>query len=227
MGWGLIPEWKSQRKSLGSGVSKIWSNINNIWDQLNVELKHHDVTATGTLSSTPTIYNLAEIGLGITGGSSTVIDTGYRDGDKIRVKTINTKVLLRNVSVSQETCWVYLVKYYDNFSTNTAQGAFNWNRVYPINTGSTYATRLRDNNFTKQYKILARRRVPLSGIEDRGNERLINLFHKNTRKAGSYIEWEGGSSTDPSNGKYFLILHNENNTATTFQYSSRIVYIDN
>ena len=116
MGWGLVPSWKQERKSFGSGVGKIWSSINNIWDQLNVEYKTHDVQAGGNQSTSGAWTDLSNISAGITGGSSNSIDTGYRDGDKIRMKSLQLKFTItkQTANVLADTSHIMIFKRYNN-----------------------------------------------------------------------------------------------------------------
>lgn len=216
---GLIPSFKSEREAIGG----IMRNINSIWDHLNVEIKHHDTTRSGTISSTPTFYGLTDIASGITGSSQNSIDVGYRDGDKIRVKTVNAKVVLRNTVATTEVCWAYIIKHYDNFS---GVGPI-WDDIYDPTSADNNAVRLRSNEQLKQYKILARRRVVLSGIEDGDNDKLLNLYVKNKKRVGSFVEYEGTGAVDPSSGKYYLVLFNDNNYTVGFETSARVTYVDN
>lgn len=233
MGWGFVPSYKKERDSFASGVSSIWNNINSIWDQLNVEIKNHDVVHTPTsagLSTTPTFYGLTDIGIGITGGDPTGVDTGYRDGDKIRLKTCNVKVNLKNSSTT-ETIKVrcFIVKHYENFD---GVGVL-YDNIYDNTTNGYLAPasmiNLRNNEHSAQYKILASRQVRLSpsGV-DMNNEKTLNLFVKFNRKVGSYVEFDGGlPAGHPSNGKLYFCIFCDNAIADAVDIVSRVTYIDN
>lgn len=218
---GLVPSFSSERKAIGG----ILRSIDNIWSHLNVEIKHNDITGSGTLTDSATFIPLTDISSGITGSTSNSIDKGYRDGDKIRVKTVNCKILIEQApaNTSTEICYAYLLKHYDNFS---GVGPL-FNDIFDPYTGTYLSTRLRNNDHIGQYKILQRRMLRLSGVEDKDNEKMINMYHKNKKRPGSYVEWEGTLSSDPSNGKYYLVLVSETNASSTYQYSSRVTYVDN
>ena len=214
MGWNLVPSFQSERRSFGSGVSKIWRNINSIWDQLNVELKNHDVNhgSSLNLSTTPTFYALTDIGLGITGGNDSAIDTGYRMGDKIRLKTCNVKINLANPNANPLKVRAFIVKHYENFDGVGPVYANIYDTDAKGYQAPTSFIGLRNNEHINQYKILSSRQIILSGngTTDRNLEKTLNMFVKFKRKAGSYVEYDGGHATnDASNGKLYLVIHSD------------------
>lgn len=223
MGFGIVPSFKGARRSIGS----ILKSIDNIWDHLNVEIKHHDTTDGTTLSSTAIFYPLTNIDSGITGGHDTGIDVGYRDGDKIRMKTVNVKGHIENDLTTNVTFWAYLIKHYENMS---GVGVL-YNDIWDNSTSHGTPERgiqLRNNDHKKQYKILQRRQIRLSGVEDKDNETYFNMFYKFNRRAGSFVEFEGGDGTnDASNGKLYLLVFASDSSSVDLEFTSRVTYIDN
>lgn len=233
--WDILPNIDNQFNSFEQKIGKVWSTIKNIWGHLNVEYKHHDMTGSGTMNTTPFFIDLTPIPAGITGSTSAGIDVGYRDGDKIRMKTLQLKGMVQGVSTNTHTINMMLVKHYDNFQTGPSALGYTgtgpkFSEIYDTNTGNgNYRCMLRKNENVKQYKILASRQMTISGAEDEFNERTFNVYFKFKRRAGSYVEWEGTGSNDPSNGKIYFISWSESQTGTspTITWSSRVTYIDN
>lgn len=223
-GLNFIPEYKDTT-NFDNTVSSIWSSIKNIWSQLNVELKHHDTGGYGSLTTTPFPSHLSDIDAGITGSSSAeVLDTGYRDGDKIRCKTLNIKgSLVGGTATSRFN--ILVVKHYDNFLGNSPVfGDIYENASNPL----IYDAQLRVQEHAPQYKILARRSIMLSGLQDSGNDKLFNIFIPFKKRVGSYIEWEGISKNSPSNGKIVMFTWVTNTTGSpSIYWTSRLTYIDN
>lgn len=220
MGFGLVPSFTSERKAIG-GILK---SIDNIWSHLNVEVKHHDTTAFGNQLSSGTFSAISDIAQGITGSTTNGIDTGYRDGDKIRVKTIQIKgrVTKQSGNTSYDKSHIMLFKIYDNFLGN----ANDINKVYDVHSNPDLYARLRRPEYKGQYKLLAHKVLSLSGLEDHNNEKSFNIYLKPRKRTGTYVEWEGPSATDLSNGKYFLFDYSESGT-NFINWSSRVTYVDN
>lgn len=220
MGFGLVPSFRNERRAIG-GIIK---SIDNIWSHLNVEIKHHDKTSSGTQVVGGTWTDITAIPAGITGGSNGAIDQGYRDGDKIRIRSIHVKGRVQKVdsNVLQDTSHIMLIKYYDNFLGD----ALDINKVYDEYSNVALYNRLRRPEFKGQYKILAHKVIRLSGVEDKDNERSFNIYLKPKKRKGTFVEWEGTSANDPHNGKYYLFDYSENGT-NQVNWSSRVTYVDN
>lgn len=223
MGFGYLPAFKNERKTIGG----IIRSINNIYDHLNVEIKQHDVhNPIVSIDTVPAFFELTDIGLGITGTSGSSIDTGYRDGSKIRVKTINVKAKVSRHGSNSNDCnimGIYLLKHYDN----NLGGFPSWNDIYDQHTGADFYYRLRNNDHKAQYKILDSRIIKLSDVNDKDSVKIINMYHK-TRRSGSHVSWEGGDGDDPSNGKYYLVVvSDQTSTFPTIVSSTRVTYVDN
>lgn len=234
MGLGLLPSFKLERRVIG-GILK---SIDNIWDHLNVEIKHHDKTDSGTLQTTPFWIDITDIASGITGSETdhTRVDAGYRDGDKIRLKTVNIKGRLASQHTATTYAQLYIVKYYDNFQQGPS--ALGYTGTGPktselLNTGTgngtDYMSMLRNPNYMGYYKILASRRVRLSGSEDKDNEHTFNMFHSFKKRVGSFVEYEGPLSNSPANGKLYFVSFglDSGGTAPSIVWSSRVTYVDN
>lgn len=223
MGFGILPSFKSERRAIGG----IMRSINNIWDHLNVEVKHHDTSTNTSLSTTPTFYELTDIDVGITGSGTGAIDKGYRTGDKIRVRTMQVKGFVGSAYTNTAHVNLLLIKHYENFS---GVGVL-YSDIFDVNTGSTplgLSTQLRRNEQKKQYKILQRRVFKLEGTEETNKDMSFNMYFKNKKRAGSFVEWEGADGQDLSNGKYYLVAWiSDGNNAASFQFSTRVTYVDN
>lgn len=233
MGFGFIPEMRSQRENFANSISGIWSGINKIWDQLNVEIKHHDLNQAQVNINTvaPSFYSLAEISAGVGGGSTTGIDVGVRDGDKIRTKTVHIKGEIVQVAsnTQSQNVTVYLVKHYDNMLGSSP----NFNQLFDQYTGTFPTNRLRNLQNKNQYKILKSRkfRLPPGNSGDEDVRKSYDIYHK-FRRSGSHIEWEGGSAGDPSNGKLYLVICTDTQGSSgsnppQHYFTSRITYVDN
>lgn len=223
MGLGLVPAFKSQRRAIG-GILK---SIDNIWQHLNVEIKHHDYTNTGTIGTAAVFYPLTNIDLGITGGDPNGIDTGFRDGDKIRMRTVNVKAHIENDLATTTTFWAYLIKHYENMDGIGVLFDDIWDATAEHGSG-VRGIQLRNRDHVNQYKILQRRQIKLSGVEDQDNEQYFNMYHKFRRRAGSYVEFEGGDGTnDTSNGKLYLLVLASDSSAVDLEFTSRVTYVDN
>lgn len=229
MGLGYIPELKQERKSISAIINELGRSVNTIWDHLNVEVKQNDTHQTvATIADTATFYELTDINAGISGTTGGGIDVGYRDGNKIRMKSINVKAKInRHGSNTTDVNYigVYLIKHYDNFLGNS----LSYDDIYDQYTGTNFYLRLRNNNHKGQYKILQSRLVKLCEVDDNNSIEHINMYLSfKGKRSGTHVEWEGGDGLDPSNGKYYLCVISDQ---TTFQptiiYSSRVTYIDN
>lgn len=218
-GLGLVPAFKSQRKAIGG----IIRNINNIWDHLNVEVKHADLKINDSLSSTATFIDLCDFNVGITAGNGNSLDIGYREGNKIRVRSVNAKLKLRNSGTLSTTATVLLVKHYENFD---GVGPV-FDDIYDPHTGQFPDCRLRNDLHYKNYKILARRQVVVAGDEDADRDQNLNMYVRHRKRVGSFVEWEGGSGLDPSNGKYYLVYFDDGLGTCQIDGATRITYIDN
>lgn len=224
MGLGWLPEAKDTRAAI-KGIVK---NIDNIWEHLNVEVKHHDVYQPLTTSVvTPTFYELSAISAGITGSSSGSIDTGYRDGDKIRMRTlqVNLRITPNASQVKSNDIYFMVVKHYDNF---LGLGPI-YDDIYDPHSSVYVVNRLRSNEHTGQYKILARRKVV---VEQLGQDRYISnpsIYIKPKSRKNTHIEWEGTLSSDPSNGKFYLVVYCDAGSPDTpdYTFTSRLTYVDN
>lgn len=207
-----------------NSVSSIWKSIKNIYGQLNVEYKNHDVQAGGSQSTTGTWTDLSAIAAGVTGGNGNQIDVGYRDGDKIRMKSLQFKFTITKqaANVLADTSHIMIFKRYNNFLSTPND----INDVYDKFTGPTIRDRLRRNEFRGQYKLIAHKVVKLSGLEEVDNEKTRTIYIRPKGRKGTHIEWEGTLGTDPSNGKYLLFDYSENGT-NVIQWASRLTYVDN
>lgn len=225
MGFGLLPSLPTRQvRDFENNISGIWKNIKGIWGHLNVEFKHHDKTATGTQVAAGTWSDLCEIPAGITGNGDGAIDQGYRDGDKIRVKSLQVRgqITKAGASTATDISHIFVIKYYDNFTGNGPSIA----QVYDQYSNSVLNNRLRRPEFRGQYKILAHKVITLSGVEDRDNAVNFNIYMAPKKRKGTYVEWEGASSNSKSNGKYYLFDYSEGGT-NQINWSSRLTYIDN
>lgn len=225
MGYNVLPSFMNRSKTNRQLIGGIATSLDAVWDMLNVEIKHHDVNPfnDASLGITPTFQPLTEIQQGITGGSPDSIDTGYRDGDKIRVKTINLKIKLENITTSATQVNFMLVKHYDNYS---GQGPL-FTELYDANTGTDLSIRLRRPEFNKTYKILASRQLMVSGDQSENQDKYINIYHKNAKRVGSFIEWESAQSSGISNGKYYLLFWADAASTVSASLSGRTTYVDN
>lgn len=224
----FLPTMNNKRiKNYEDTISSIWGSIKNIYGQLNVELKHHDRTGTGALSyPAPGLTNdLMNISAGITGsGTGAAIDTGYRDGDKIRLKSFHMKGRLAGGTAQTEVN-IIIFKHFDNFLGNTPT----FEDIYENATNpSNYANQFRNLERKGQFRILARRQIRLSGLQDENNDKNFDIYIPFKTRRNSYVEWEGTLGTDPSNGKLYMFTWVTNNTGTpTISWASRTSYIDN
>lgn len=230
MGWNLVPSFKKERQSFAKGTASIWKNINNIWDQLNVEYKDHNlkVPRTALTAATPSIFDLSEINQGITGGTGGAIDKGYRDGDQVRVTSINIKgrIYPSTNSTRGVACDVFLVKHYDNFLGDTIL----FENIYDKYSSDNLMLQQRVSDRVATHKIVARRRIKISEVGQNDDQQYFSMYAKFTHKSGSRIEWEGASENDPNNGKYYLIVVPDTNVANDvpgIEFSSRMTYVDN
>lgn len=220
MDW--LPAFKTERKAI-AGIIK---SIDNIWEHLNVEIKHHDhASPYNVLSTTPSFFDLTNIQQGITGGDVHGIDTGYRDGDKIRLKSINIKYRASNAGTAGSTQVLNLMvlKHYDNFAD---QGPLN-TEIFDIHSSDDWALRLTRPEFRKTYKVLHRTRLNLSDDTLQGNTLYKNIFIKPKNRAGTSIEWEGPNTDSPNNGKYYLVAWSQIPNTVGLSFTSRLTYVDN
>lgn len=220
MGFGILPEFKSERKAIGG----ILRSINNIWDHLNVEHKVHDYTLDTTAVTGAQFKSLIDIDVGITGRSENEINQGYRDGNKIRVKGVQVKAFIRAQATTAQNVHVLLLKHYENMDGVGPT----FDNLYDPNTGVQEFTRLRNLDHKRQYKILDSRIIRLSGTnsENQDTNMLVNMYHR-PKRVGSYVEWAGSEATSPSNGKYYLVWWTNTATPAVFQFTSRVTFIDN
>ena len=224
MGFGIVPSFKSERRAIGG----ILRSIDNIWSHLNVEIKHHDTTSSGDMLTTPFVNDITDIAQGITGGSQDTIDTGFRDGDKIRVRTINVKYSIEldagtGSAGATKIGHVMLIKHYGNFSGVAPV----FNEIYDSHSNNTVALRLRRNEHKRQYKILYYRRHYLSDDINNGNTSFGNIYYKPKSRVGTSVEWEDADGDGASNGKYYLLNWGGTADALTWNYTTRMTYVDN
>lgn len=223
MGLGWVPAFKNQRETFG----KIFKSINDIYSHLNVEIKQHDYTSQGSISTTAVFYPLTDIDVGVTGGSNTGLDIGYRGGDKIRMKTCHIKGHVQNDLTNTATIWIYLIKHYENMNNVGVVFDDIWDATSAHGSGIR-GIQLRNRDHVRQYKLLERRQIRLSGIEDKDNEHYFNMYHVFRQRAGSYVEFEGGDgAADPSNGKLYMMVVGSDVNSIDLEFSSRVTYIDN
>lgn len=227
MGLGLLPSYLNRNPETRKFFSGIISSLDGLWGHLNVELKHNDQASSGTLFTTPFFDDLCEISAGITGSQVGARDVGFRDGDKIRVKTLNVKYELTNTGTAGNTqvANIMLIKHYDNFADIGPLFADIYDTFSTDNTN--YHLMQRMNERKSQYKILYSRRHYLSDDIGTGNKQYGTIFLAPQKRVGTFIEWEGVQATDPSNGKYYLITWSDDSSTVDIDWTSRVTYIDN
>lgn len=225
MGLGYLPKFTSQRKAIGG----ILRNIDNIWEHLNVEYKEHVVNHTKqTMNANPTAVDLSSISLGTTGGSSADIDKMGRDGDQIRVKTINIKGLVtaNPTSTNEVTAHVMLVKHYDNFLGDSLAHR----NFFDEYSSDNYLLMQRETNKTSTHRIISQRRIKISKYGQDGDTQMFNIYVNFKRNQPSRIKWEGPAHNSPNNGKYWLLWVIDDYTAANtpnMSFSSKLTFIDN
>lgn len=228
----MVYQYNLINRNRGLETTAKWAAnaIKDIYSMLNVEVKTNDQYQTAAnVTSTAVFYELTDIDTGITGSSSAdgILDKGYREGDKIRVKQIHIRGAITNNSSNTNinNVQLLLVKHYDNM----LNGAVSYNDLYDSATGGVFYTKLRNLDHTKTYKILARTTIELlTGTVDENCEKHFTIHKKITKRAGSYVEWSGGSGLDPSNGKYYLVAISDQTTnPPALEFSSRVSFIDN
>ena len=234
MGFGILPAMFHERRWFAHHVSGLWEGLNKVWDHLNVEIKSHDTVQTSLVNintTTPTFYELTDIDAGITGNSTTGLDVGYRDGDKIRVRSVHIKGEVVNPIDNgySQTVNLFLVKHYDNF----LGGAVSYDELYDSNTGILPTMRLRNSRYAGQYKILRSRKLTLGAGTTKEDDirSSFDMYLRNKRK-GSFVEWEGTSGDSPSNGKYYLVAvcdtqGSSGSNPPQLTFATRVTYVDN
>lgn len=229
-----LPQWKLIPRSLRVEKTARWAAnaVKDIYSMLNVEIKNHDVShGSNSTSATPTFYEITDIDTGITGRSSVdgVVDQGYREGDQIRLKSINVKGVVFNDASSTQvsTLQLLLVKHYDNFLGD----AVSYDDIYDSATGSNFHTKLRNVDHKGQYKILKSRLITITPrtTEDDGAQMPFNMYiNYGKKRKGTHVSWNGPAGNDPSNGKiYLMVLGDTGTNPPSIQFSSRVTYVDN
>lgn len=230
-GFGFLPDIREKRTNFNRRIGKIWNSISDIYDQLNTEVKVHDVShGEYNPSTTPQFIELTDIDLGITGTSS-AIDTGYRIGNSIKLLSIQVKGHLRanSANANMQQVRVQLIKHYDNFLGD----AMDYNKLYDVNTRESnvdFLNSFRNLDNTRQYKVLATRVMELTtSTADKNNQHVFNIFKSyKGKRSGNYVKWEGGNGEDPSNGKYYLMIQsNQTTNLPKLDFSTRLKYVDN
>lgn len=175
---------------------------------LNVEVKHFDTSATTTIPSGAwTVTPLFQIPQGNTDES--------RNGEKLRVKSLNTKLVISKASNPSNTCVrIVLVKVpIVSTETNPATQVFN----------GAYFQTFRNMEYTKKFRVVWDKTVSLNSIS---SKKFLSKFNKLDLPV-SYTSGAGDSIE--ANGYYLMTLSDSQSSGDnpTVTIRTRTRYIDN
>lgn len=195
---------------------------------LNTEKKYHDLRAANTFVGGPQVLLLNGVAQG--DGAST------RDGDQLKMIKIQTNLVLQNDSTPSVYFRALLVL--DKQSDGAAPA---FTEIFDSGTAATAPLQFMNLDNNMRFRII--KDCGLHSVEgkkatDPGGERNIKLisvykeFHDNKKKGvdGIKVRFSGATSgvgDISTNALYLILIPSTNTTSLSYEYNSRMRYVDN
>lgn len=194
---------RTARKALG--LAKYVKSL------VNVEFKYHDAGVTGSLSTTPSITYITQIAQG--DSSST------RDGNSVKLKSLDLRAKFTGNTSAEATYCRFIVGIDKLHSgTNVTVAGATDNSLLGVQDPCSQ----RDLNNKKRFIILMDKVVHFSNNSQ--ETRYFKLFKNFNMK----MEYNGTGASDMRSNHLFVMAFSDQATNTpTWQYRSRVRFLDN
>ena len=207
--------WLTRKYSVAQLAKGAWKGVKYIKSLINVEKKFHDVSASTTISTTPSIVNLSNIATGD--------DYKTRDGNSILLQSLQWRINLY-ANTTDGASFVRVIVFRDNDQRGTDPTAADL--LETTTAGLSIVSPLL-HYVNRRFAVLSDKVYTLS---DTGSNWLRHIKKFMKMPSGTHIKYSADAGADASNWEgalYVLFVSNNGTNLPTMDYYFRLRYTDN
>lgn len=210
---GAGATWRRYGAKAGGLAYKAYRGVKYIKSLINVEKKFHDVSASATYGTTPSVISLTNIAQGN--------DFNNRDGNSILLQSLQFRADIKHDMNKQGGDNIRIILFQDNDQRGSDPSAGD---LLETGSGFSWLNAFLNHNVNKRFNVLMDRKYKVSDQNQTRSIKMLRKFYAN------HVKYTGTTATDASayeGALFLLIVSDENTTPPDISWAVRIRFTDN